>query len=276
MTGRSIPIDEVVVGGRLRATDDAHVETLMESIREVGLLHTITVAERGEGGFPLIAGAHRLEACKRLGHTEIEANVVTLSELQQKLAECDENLAGTVLTPTERALFTSMRKSVYEALHPETKHGGDRRSEDFKSSNCGLASFTRDTVAKTKRSRSSVERDAHRGRAILPEVLAAVKGTEFDTGTYLDKLAKLAHEDQRKVGEFMKSDNPVGARVTLNTTDPPAPEGDNVRHFPSAMTHIVRRELGRLAQAWDDASEETRQRFLRRLEKRGLKVPRVG
>jgi ParB family transcriptional regulator, chromosome partitioning protein len=40
--------------------------------------------------------------------------------LEYRLAECDENLAGTVLSAAERAHFTAMRKTVYLALHPET------------------------------------------------------------------------------------------------------------------------------------------------------------
>jgi hypothetical protein len=30
--------------------------------------------------------------------------------------------------PAERVLFTKRRKEAYEALHPETRHGGDRAS----------------------------------------------------------------------------------------------------------------------------------------------------
>src|SRR5208283_4444418 len=62
------------------------LKPLMESIRALGLLHPIVVNEHHR----LIAGARRLEACKRLGWTEIPSRVVNLNELELR-AEFDEN-----------------------------------------------------------------------------------------------------------------------------------------------------------------------------------------
>ena len=44
----------------------------------------------------------------------------------------------------------------------------------------------------------AVRRDKTRGEKIPLDVLAKVQGTDLDTGTYLDKLKKLAHDEQRE------------------------------------------------------------------------------
>ena len=136
----TIPIDRVRVDNRLRGLNEDQVARLVESIREIGLLNPITVwampgteGNMVEPGYGIVAGAHRLEACKRLGYTEITAIVVDLPDLKRQLAEVDENLAGPTLTKAERALFTKRRKEIYVALHPETRHGAIGGGHDQKS-----------------------------------------------------------------------------------------------------------------------------------------------
>jgi ParB family transcriptional regulator, chromosome partitioning protein len=187
-------IDLIYVGERLRKTTPEQVQALAASMAEVGLLSPITVYERqvvphgiAVPGFGLVAGLHRLEAARSLGWEEIAVQVVTLPDLARQLAECDENLCGAKLTPAERSLFTVRRKHIYEALHPETKHGGNREP----SRQVGdMSRFTADTAARTGRSERDVQRDATRGERIGEDVLAAVKGTALDKGTVLDTLAR--------------------------------------------------------------------------------------
>jgi ParB family transcriptional regulator, chromosome partitioning protein len=206
----------VETGTRLRSVSEAQVEALRQSISDVGLLNPITVYRRqvidggiAVEGFGLVAGAHRLEAVRRLGLAEIDAVIVDLGDLERQIAECDENLCASSLTKSERALFTRRRKEAYEALHPETKQGatggtnaGKARSEvaNFATS---VPRFTADTAAKTGQSERAVQLDAERGEKIAPAALEKIKGTRLDTGVYLDKLKKVAPEKQV---ETVKSD----------------------------------------------------------------------
>ena len=64
--------------------------------------------------------------------------------------------------------------------------------------NKGQVDFVADTVKKTGQSKRTVERDKARGEKIPIDVLAKVQGTDLDTGTYLDKLKKLSHDEQRE------------------------------------------------------------------------------
>ena len=72
----SIRIDEIYVPAARRGTvDSATVETLAESILEIGQQTPISV-RRDAQRFVLVSGLHRLEACKALGEETITAIVI--------------------------------------------------------------------------------------------------------------------------------------------------------------------------------------------------------
>jgi ParB family transcriptional regulator, chromosome partitioning protein len=224
MTLAIVPLDRVCIGARLRDLNEDQVAVLAESIAHIGLLNPITVwappvVEDGLAvpQYSVVAGAHRLEACKRLGLAEIPAHIVALPELKRQLAECDENLAGPTLTKAERALFTRHRKAIYEALHPETRQhvaGAHAANAAMGNASAKLApAFTADTAAKTGQSERAVQRDVTRGERIAEDVLKVVQGTDFDLGNNLDALAKLPVEQQRKVAEFVHNKDLIPFRT---------------------------------------------------------------
>jgi ParB family chromosome partitioning protein len=198
----TIPLDLIDDGQRLRGISEAQVEALVNSIADIGLLNPISVYRRKlmragawVDGYGLIAGLHRKTAYERLGLAEIDAVVLDLDDLQRQIAECDENLCGSVLTPSERARFTARRKDAYEALHPETRQhvaGGLARQD---TANDKL-SFAASTAAATGKDERTVQRDAERGEKVTGEALDLIRGTKLDTGVYLDKLKKLDRDEQ--------------------------------------------------------------------------------
>ncbi|MEB3278141.1 MAG: sulfiredoxin [Lyngbya sp.] len=70
-----------------RATDQAKVKALMESIQEIGLQEPIEVLEV-DGQYYGFSGCHRFEACTNLGHETIRCKVrkAPRSVLQKHLA----------------------------------------------------------------------------------------------------------------------------------------------------------------------------------------------
>jgi hypothetical protein len=154
--------------------------------------------------------------------------VVALSELQQKLAECDENLSGTVLTPAERAQFTAVRKALYLALHPETvahtagAHAANAAMGHASAQN-SLASkpqsFTEDTARRTGRCRRVVEMDAQRG-TIPHDVLEIVSGTDLGRGKAASAKNALAgfDHDNNDLGASGVSKAPSFAKETARRT----------------------------------------------------------
>lgn len=188
-----IPIDQITTFDRVRQATRKQVDALVASIGEVGLLNPVTVAPT-DAGFALVAGMHRLEACRALGWTAVPAVVLELDEQRRIIAECDENLCAPTLTAAERAEFTRRRKAAYEALHPGARHGGDRKSDQVADS--ATRSFAEDQAAKTGQAPRTVRQDAERGEKVCDEALGLLKGTKLDTGAYLDRIKNLPAEDQ--------------------------------------------------------------------------------
>ena len=188
---------------RLRRPDDATVLALAHSIREIGLLHPVVVrpasiVDRGitVSGFHIVAGGNRVEACRLLGWKEIPATVVTLDELHCQLAEVDENLCGSHLSPSEEKLFMRRRKEIYEQINPETKNGGDRKSEKIRTTNCRSDPFTADTAAKTGKSKRTVERIIAIANELGEAVLTGIAGTSLDSKAGLKLLMETEAEER--------------------------------------------------------------------------------
>lgn len=124
-----IAIDEISIKNGRRELDKSHVQELARSIQELRLLNPITIDQENV----LIAGLHRLEAAKSLGWAEIVCTISSLEGLQAELAEIDENIVRSDLSVLEYGEMLLRRKEIYEQIHPETRHGGDRKSEEIKS-----------------------------------------------------------------------------------------------------------------------------------------------
>jgi ParB/RepB/Spo0J family partition protein len=72
----TVKIDEIYVPARLRAAlDPEKVDTLAESILELGQQTPISVRHDGKR-YVLVAGLHRMEACKALGEESMTAILV--------------------------------------------------------------------------------------------------------------------------------------------------------------------------------------------------------
>lgn len=112
MTIQSVPIKDIRVGARFRK-EIGDLDDLTASIVRLGLLHPIVV----DADHNLIVGMRRLEACRKLGWTEIPAQVVDLSDPLQ--AESDENKVRKDFTASEavaigRAIEDRERKAAKE------------------------------------------------------------------------------------------------------------------------------------------------------------------
>jgi len=179
---------DIRITDRLRELVVAKVEELTESIREIGLLNPITVSR----DLTLIAGNHRLAACKALGYEQIAVHVVDLNDLRRELAEIDENLMGPSLSALERGEHLIRRKEIYETLHPQTRHGATGRNH-LRDPDSGSLSFVDDTAAKTERSRSTVAEDIRIANRIAPALRDQLRGT--DTARSKSDLAAIAALD---------------------------------------------------------------------------------
>lgn len=214
-----LPINRIILRADARAIDPATIEGLAESIANVGLINPLRVRQSGEG-WEVIAGAHRLAACKSLGLVEVACEVVTDDDLHAELAMIDENLCRAELTPVDRARQTARRKAIYEELHRETKHGGNTGGPSGQFVHTDTESFTENTAKAIGKDQRTVRRDAERGGKVIEEVLDMIQGTKLDTGSYLDKLRKLppneqVHAAKRDLAFTRQQERDEAARVRL-------------------------------------------------------------
>ncbi|TRD18367.1 ParB/RepB/Spo0J family partition protein [Palleronia caenipelagi] len=122
----ALPVEGIHVEDRLRDTSEAGVEAIMASIRDLGVMKDpihVRKVRHQENRLVLMAGAHRLEAAKRLGWDEVPATLWTCNDAFARLMEIDDNLASAELTPLDNAVFLAERKRLYEEEFPETRAG---------------------------------------------------------------------------------------------------------------------------------------------------------
>ena len=104
-TFAQIPIDKIVVVNS-RDRDEERFQRTVRSISEVGQQKPICVNERNfkkTGKYELVCGEGRLKACRQLGWTHIEAEIVDIEEGQALLAGLAENLTRQKKNPIEIA-----------------------------------------------------------------------------------------------------------------------------------------------------------------------------
>lgn len=207
-----IPLDQIEVGERLRSVDADWVSLIAASMREHGQrapleVRKLKVAEATKCGgkkFGLIAGAHRKAALHEIGADTAACVVLKVTDLEAQLLEIDENLCRRELSPLDRATFLAERKRVYEELHPETKHGGDRRSDQSEEVFALIASFTTATAERLGLTKRSIEIAVARHRNIVPDVRQTISSTWIaGSGAQLDALAKETPEMQRRIADFI-------------------------------------------------------------------------
>ena len=197
-----VKISDIRIGEGRRSVDDDAVTKLMESIEEIGLLNAITVSE----DMTLVAGAHRLEAFKRMGRTEIDTNILELDELRLRMAEIDENLVRNALHYIDESDQIAERKEIYEVLHPETKNGGDRRSEKIRTNpaRSDLPTFSEDTAKKAGVTPRTIEQSVQIAKNLTDESKEAAKLLNV-TKKEAVALARMSGEEQKKA--FDKLEN---------------------------------------------------------------------
>jgi ParB/RepB/Spo0J family partition protein len=102
----SVPVTKIRVGDRSRALREDAMVSLVESIKTIGLQAPISVQidpSSREERYVLVAGLHRLEACRRIGLAHIDARILELDETERRLWEISENLHRAELTALERS-----------------------------------------------------------------------------------------------------------------------------------------------------------------------------
>ncbi len=253
------PLDMIVIEDRLRTVDEAAVDHMAESMRNLGQLYPIQIRTIEPGRFRLIAGAHRVAAAEKLGWTHIEAFLVDdLEEEEVALLEIDENLFRAELKSLDRCRFLARRKEIYERLHPETRHGAHLMSPRWRHSRNGASasteralSFVEDTTASTPWSSRTIQRSTRIGERLSPDLQAALAETPIARRTVdLERIADMKPDKQQDVLQRLQTAKQPPSSLSALMADPyrpPSPRKTN---------------LDRLTALWSETSASHRRQFL--------------
>lgn len=195
----ALALDVIDVGDRLRAIDEDYARLIAASMAEQGQMTPIEVRATPGGARPyaLVAGGHRMRAAAIAGLAEVAAVLFDGSALQARLREIDENLVRRELSELDRGSFLAQRKAVWEELHPETRHGGDRSRSKLDMMSDLLGRFTAEAAERMGLSEKTIRRALTRHKCLPADVRAAIASTWLaESGTQLDALGRCTHETQ--------------------------------------------------------------------------------
>ena len=96
---------------QVRAVADSdYIETLMASIIQSGVISPVVVRELDSSIYEVIAGHHRLEACRRLGHTTVPVVVRQMTDSEAACALASDNFVRKELSDYERYKHAKLLK----------------------------------------------------------------------------------------------------------------------------------------------------------------------
>lgn len=261
---RRIPISSIQIGDRLRLVDPDRAAFIGAGMAAVGQIQPIEVrpikAKKYE--YALVVGGHRLAGAELIGWTEIDAIVTAMTAEQARMREIDENVYRAELSDLDRAVFLAEKKRLYEQLHPETKHGGDRRSDQAAIFGDLAPRFTEEVKERLGYSERTIQRIVARAN-IAPAVRARISSSWLASkGGDLDALARLPPEDQLATVDLLlgtADDRPrsVAAATAL------------VRGQRPAVVSPEDAQANALMAAWRRAGAPARRRFLEHLADTG-------
>ncbi|AFY41390.1 ParB N-terminal domain-containing protein [Nostoc sp. PCC 7107] len=190
----AISVNQIHIGSNRRPVNANKVNELKDSIKANGLLNPITVDQN----LTLIAGLHRLTACKLLGLEAIECNVVTYQDSDQaRLAEIDENLIRNELEPLERSELWLERDQILERMGLRAKPGDNQHT--FKAGEM-ISPPPKRTIELAKEvgySERTFQHGKQIAKSIHPDVKQIIKGTPLaDSPTILLKIARAGSEER--------------------------------------------------------------------------------
>ncbi|KAB6715831.1 ParB/RepB/Spo0J family partition protein [Roseobacter sp. TSBP12] len=196
-----VRLDDVIISlHRLRPVSVAGVESLIASINETGVMKdAIHVRKKKDGTLHLLAGAHRIEAARRLGWEEIEAKVWTdVTDDWALLMEIDDNLAGAEMNALDTAVFLATRKEVYERLHPETKADAFKGNQHTGKLAADIVSFATSTAEKFGLTDRHVRRLITAGSKLASNEVAQLRAAPKPvTLKDLTEIAKIGEASER-------------------------------------------------------------------------------
>lgn len=236
---QNLILTAIVMATRIRKNLDG-IEELAADIKERGLINPITVMKRGNGGYQLIAGLRRLEACKSLGCTDIRATVLSPMAADDLLSmEYAENVNRKDFTVTERLEYADKIKVVEKAKARERQaiYAGGRDPKKPISGRENVFLVERPDVPKGN-SRDSIAKKAGFSSSKQYERAEAVAAKRPDL------LEKIDAGEVTIYGAYMQATSQPKSDTECTTS--PEPDKQVISEFPKSTDQIIRARHDRL------------------------------
>lgn len=211
-TQKNININDIIVSDeRLWQLKEEEVDTLKESIKEIGLITPIAIQERGDK-YLLIGGEHRYTACKQLGFKTIPCNIIPREydndedeDARLVLMEVDENLVRRTADFIEESFLLNRRKIAYEKLHPNCTTQEVRNIKNAKNATVPgkiPKTFIQDTSEKTGLSESQISSKVKIGQIISRDKKDVIKDNKVSSHVLKSIVVGSDAEDVKKASEI--------------------------------------------------------------------------
>ena len=148
-----------------RVEENADMQSLIESIRDNGILTPFIVRPVYDDKYEIVSGHRRLFACNVLGITEVPAVVKDLSREEAVIEMVDSNLHRERILPSEKAFAYKMKMDVLR------KQG--KRTDLISSQNEPKLRSDEQIAKENNESRATVQRYIRLTR-LIPELLQLV------------------------------------------------------------------------------------------------------
>ena len=181
-----------------KVVDDDRMNTLVDSIRENGILNPVIVRPDKNGDYEMISGHRRLHAAGTVGLDKIPAIVKEMSDDEAIIKMVDANIQREEILPSERAFSLKMKMDAM-------RRQGARSDID---STCGndchkLGKKTADMVGDSVGLIGRQVRNYIRLTYLIPEILEMVDQKKIQFVPAVD-ISYLDEQIQKWVYEYIK------------------------------------------------------------------------
>ncbi len=239
-------------------TDNEDMAKIVESIDKVGTITPLLARPLPDGGYELISGHRRLEACRKLGLKNVPVIIREMTDDEAVIAMVDANLQREHILPSEKAFAYKMK---LEAISHQGKTCGQ------------VVHRSRDVISDTDSGRQ-VQRYI-RLTNLIPQLLKMVdeERIAFSVGVELSYLSEYEQQDlleaieledktpslsqaiqMKKLSQSGRLDSEIIERIISedkpNQREKISFQYDELsKYFPKCSPQEVQRRMMKLAQA---------------------------
>lgn len=183
-----------------KVLDDEKMDTLVDSIRENGILNPVIVRPDQSGNYEMISGHRRLHAAKIVGLKKVPAIVKEMSDDEAIIKMVDANIQREEILPSERAFSFKMKM---DAIKRQGARDDLTSGTEFQKSGIKVDSWSREVVGDEAGMTGRQVAKYIRLTELIPELLDNVDVKKITLTMGVD-LSYLDVQVQKWVYEYFK------------------------------------------------------------------------